>query len=141
MSPIATMALSWQYTSLVGSLLDFRIPEALISIRMTIMGIMVIKWLLSKIENSQAISCKLPKWVQMTLWVANNNFQKVFASPEVAEILLHKHSIGNAPFGELKNRARERCAFVVRVDPSEGHRKYDENPGCFVLARARKSTD
>ena len=52
-------------------------------------------WLLMAIEaktlNHYACNCPPPNRAQMTLWVVNNNFQKVFAAAVVGKYLLHRH--------------------------------------------------
>ena len=50
----------------------------------------------AKSKNHSAGNCGPPNRAQMTIWVVNKNFQKVFAAAVVCKFLLHKHFNENA---------------------------------------------
>ena len=50
----------------------------------------------AKSKNHSAGNCAPPNRAQMTIWVVNKNFQKVFAAAVVCKFLLHKHFNENA---------------------------------------------
>ena len=50
----------------------------------------------AKSKNHSAGNCAPPNRAQMTIWVVNKNFQKVFAAAVVGKFLLHKHFNENA---------------------------------------------